>query len=68
IDLYALTLAQSEALGPDGSATLGTRNADGKLDTTHLGPKGQREIGAIAARELVRLEPLMQKWVVTGRR
>jgi lysophospholipase L1-like esterase len=63
IDLYALTLAQSEQLGPEGSAALGPKDADGKLDTTHLAPRGQREIGAMAARELVRLEPRLKRWM-----
>jgi PelA/Pel-15E family pectate lyase len=57
IDLYALTLEQSEKLGPSGSAALGVMGADGKLDTTHLGPKGQQEIGMMAVREFTRLHP-----------
>lgn len=57
IDLYALTLAQAERLGPAGCAAIGGRTPDGKLDTTHLGPLGQKEIGVMAAQELVRLEP-----------
>jgi lysophospholipase L1-like esterase len=57
IDLYALTLEQSEKLGPEGAAALGARTAEGKLDTTHLGPKGQQEIGIIAVREFLRLHP-----------
>ena len=32
--------------------------ADGKPDRTHLSPKGQQEIGAIAADEFLRLFPL----------
>jgi lysophospholipase L1-like esterase len=63
IDLYALTLAQAEQLGPAVSAELGPKKADGTLDTTHLAPRGQREIGAMAAREFVRLEPDMKKWM-----
>jgi PelA/Pel-15E family pectate lyase len=51
IDLYALTKAQCERLGPAGSEALGRRDAQGKLDTTHLGPQGQTEIGAMAAHE-----------------
>src|ERR1700728_2835937 len=35
IDLYALTLAQSETLGPEGSKSLGATTREGKLDTTH---------------------------------
>jgi lysophospholipase L1-like esterase len=57
MDLYALTLAQSETLGPEGSKALGATTKDGKLDTTHLSAVGRQEIGVIAAREFVRLEP-----------
>src|SRR5262249_28044757 len=57
IDLYAMTLAQAEELGPAASAGIGRKAPDGKLDTTHLGPTGQRDIGILAARELARLEP-----------
>jgi len=60
IDLYALTLAQSETLGPEGSKALGATTKDGKLDTTHLSATGRQEIGAIAAREFVRLEPALK--------
>jgi lysophospholipase L1-like esterase len=60
IDLYALTLAQAEALGPAGCEEIGARTADGKLDTTHLGPKGRQAIGVIAARELARLIPALE--------
>lgn len=62
IDLYALTLAQSEALGPEGSKALGAITKEGKLDTTHLSATGRREIGAIAAREFVRLEPALKAY------
>jgi lysophospholipase L1-like esterase len=51
IDLYALTLAQCEALGPAGCAKLNAKAADGSPDTTHLSPKGQAEIGAIVAQK-----------------
>ena len=60
IDLYALTLAQSETLGPEGSKALDATTKDGKLDTTHLSATGRQEIGAIAAREFVRLEPALK--------
>jgi len=60
IDLYALTLEQSERMGPSGSAVLGVRAADGKLDTTHLGPVGQRDIGMMAVRELMRVQPALR--------
>ena len=49
IDLYALTLAQAESLKPEDRESLNAITKDGKTDTTHLGPKGRREIGAIAA-------------------
>ena len=64
IDLYAMTLAQAEALGPAGSTELGRTATDGKLDTTHLGPKGQREIGIMVARELTRLEPALKPYLM----
>ena len=63
IDLYALTLAQSEALGPEGSKGLDAITKDGKLDTTHLSAVGRQEIGAIAAREFVRLEPALKPYL-----
>jgi len=56
IDLYALTLAQAEALGVEGCAGIDARTADGKRDTTHLGPKGRQEIGLMAAREFVKVK------------
>lgn len=62
IDLYALTLAQAEALGPEGSKKLGAITKEGKLDTTHLSAIGRQEIGAIAASEFVRLEPAMKPY------
>jgi PelA/Pel-15E family pectate lyase len=57
IDLYTLTREQAERLGPAGSETLGRNDAQGKPDRTHLGPKGQTEIGAMAAREFARVAP-----------
>jgi lysophospholipase L1-like esterase len=57
IDLYALTRELSETLGPQASDTLGPATKDGKPDRTHLSPKGQQQIGAIAAREFLRLIP-----------
>lgn len=64
IDLYALTLEQSEKLGPDGAAELGARDKDGKLDTTHLSPKGRIAMGIIAAQALVRLFPALNPYLV----
>jgi lysophospholipase L1-like esterase len=62
IDLYALTLAQAEKLGPEGCEEIDARDKDGKRDHTHLGPKGRQEIGAMAARELVRVVPILQRY------
>ncbi len=55
MDLYTLTLAQCERLGPAGCGELDAKTADGSHDTTHLGERGQREVGAIAGREFVRV-------------
>jgi lysophospholipase L1-like esterase len=49
IDLYAMTLAQAEDLPTSERESLNAITKDGKTDTTHLGPKGRREIGAMAA-------------------
>lgn len=59
MDMYALTREQSERLGQAGSDELGT-TAAGKPDRTHLGPRGQREIGLMAARELARAVPALK--------
>jgi lysophospholipase L1-like esterase len=61
LDMYAHTLGLSERIGPAESDTLGATTADGKPDRTHLSPKGQQEIGAIAAREFLKLFPLPPK-------
>ena len=63
MDLYSLTRQQSETTGPDATAALGAILSGGKIDTTHLGPRGQREIGLLAAREFVRLEPAMSPYL-----
>lgn len=63
IDLYALTLAQSEKLGPEGAKALGATTKEGKLDTTHLSAIGRQEIGAMAAEEFVRLEPALKAYL-----
>jgi pectinesterase len=60
LDLYSLTLEQAESLGPAASDELGPVGADGKPDRTHLAPKGQVAVGAIAAAELVRVEPRLK--------
>jgi lysophospholipase L1-like esterase len=64
IDLYSLTLAQAERLGPDGCADIDARLPDGKRDQTHLGPKGRQEIGRMAAQEFVKLMPAMRDYAV----
>jgi lysophospholipase L1-like esterase len=60
IDLYTLTREQAEKLGPAGCDEIDARDKDGKRDHTHLGPRGRQEIGAMAARELVRLEKTLR--------
>jgi lysophospholipase L1-like esterase len=67
LDLYSLTLAQAEALGPAGCADIDARDKDGKRDHTHLGPKGRRDIGIMAAREFVKAFPDLQKYFVDPR-
>ncbi|HEY3836514.1 MAG TPA: pectate lyase [Bryobacteraceae bacterium] len=63
LDLYTLTMKQAEELGREGSESLGARTKEGKLDTTHLGPRGQKEIGVMAAHELVNAEPALRPYV-----
>lgn len=60
IDLYALTLAQSEKLGKAQADSLGRKDEQGKQDNTHLGPRGQFEIGQMAAREFAKVAPAME--------
>jgi lysophospholipase L1-like esterase len=60
IDLYTLTLAQAEKLGPEGCADIDARDQDGKRDHTHLGPRGRQEIGRMAAQEFVKLAPALR--------
>jgi lysophospholipase L1-like esterase len=55
MDLYDLTLRQCERLGRAGCDALGATTATGTLDTTHLSASGQRDVGAIAAAEFVRV-------------
>jgi len=62
IDLYTLTLAQAERLGPDGCAEIDARLPDGKRDHTHLGPKGRQEIGLIAAQEFIHVVPALRPY------
>ena len=63
IDLYRLTLQQAEKAGPEGSLEIGRIDPNGKQDNTHLGPKGQQEIGAMAARELARVAPAVRPYL-----
>jgi len=67
MDLYTLTLKQAEELGPEGCLEIDARDKDGKPDHTHLGPKGQQTIGAMAAREFVRIVPAMRPYLVEQR-
>lgn len=61
IDMYELTRRQADQLGPKGSLELGPPiGANGKPDTTHLGPRGQRILGRMVAEELVRIEPALK--------
>jgi lysophospholipase L1-like esterase len=62
IDLYSLTVAQAEKLGPEGCAEIDARLPDGKRDHTHLGPKGRQEIGRMAAQEFVKLMPAVRSY------
>jgi lysophospholipase L1-like esterase len=64
MDLYGLTLAQAERLGPAGCEEIGARDKDGNPDHTHLGPKGRQEIGAMAAHELVRVVPSLAPYLL----
>ncbi len=68
LDLYNLTLAQAESLGPAGCEEINAVDKQGKPDHTHLGPKGRQEIGAMAARELVKAVPQLQPYFVASGR
>lgn len=63
MDLYALTLEHAERLGPEGCADIDARDKEGKRDRTHLGKKGQQEIGILAAQELARVVPLFADYL-----
>ena len=60
IDLYALTLQQAEKLGKAQADSIGRKDEQGKQDNTHLGPRGQFEIGQMAVREFLKVAPAMQ--------
>src|SRR5580693_2127462 len=55
MDLYALTRAYAEKLGPARCIEIDAVDKDGKPDTTHLGPIGRNETGAMAAHEFARI-------------
>jgi pectate lyase/lysophospholipase L1-like esterase len=58
LDLNALSLAAVQAMGPAEADTLAQAKGAG-FDYTHLGPKGGRFFGDMAARELLRLFPAL---------
>lgn len=62
MDLYTLTLEQAERLGAEGCVGIDAVDKDGKPDHTHLGPKGRSEVGAIAAREAMRVIPALRQY------
>jgi pectinesterase len=66
MDLYALTRRQGDELGPSGCLGIDALTADGKPDTTHLGPLGRNTIGEMAAREFVRVVPAMKAMLIEG--
>jgi pectinesterase len=58
IDLYALSLAEVERMGPAAAVALDPApGTDGKPDKTHLNSKGSDFFGAMIAHELVRVVP-----------
>ncbi len=61
IDLYALTLAQAESLGPEKTGAFNATTKDGKPDTTHLSPAGSAIIGRMAAIEFLRFAPALRQ-------
>jgi lysophospholipase L1-like esterase len=67
IELYNLSREQAEKAGPTGAVEIGRIGPDSKLDTTHLGPKGQQEIGRMAAREFARLIPAVRPFLISER-
>jgi lysophospholipase L1-like esterase len=62
MEMYGETLKQAETLGPDGCKEIDAVDAAGKPDHTHLGAKGRATVGAIAAREFVRVVPEMSAY------
>jgi len=66
MDLYSLTRTQAEKLGPEGCLTINAVGADGKPDSTHLGPVGRHDIGVLAAREFARVVPAVKPLLFNG--
>ncbi|SFF52463.1 Pectate lyase [Duganella sp. CF458] len=58
LDLNALSLAAVQAMGPEQADTLAQAKGAG-FDYTHLGPKGGRFFGDMAARELLQMFPAL---------
>jgi PelA/Pel-15E family pectate lyase len=64
IDLYQLTWEQAAMLGNRGcEATIGAVDDQGKPDHTHLAPRGQAVIGAMAAHEFAGLFPVLKPYI-----
>jgi pectinesterase len=64
IDLYAISKALAEEMGPLRSERLGPRPREGKApDHTHLGPEGSRLIGERVAKEIGRTVPALAPYV-----
>lgn len=63
MDLYTETRQQCESLRPEGCHELDAVTKDGQPDHTHLGAKGRAAVGAIAAREFVRVAPAMRPYL-----
>jgi len=66
MDLYQRTREQAEQLGPVGCLSIHAVTAEGKPDTTHLGPLGRHTVGLLAAAEFVRVAPVMKAHLVPG--
>lgn len=66
MELYNLTRDEAEKRGAAGCLEIDALDKDGKPDTTHLGPIGRNEIGAIAAHEFVRVVPVMRTMLESG--
>jgi len=60
MEMQGLTQAQALWFGAVRAKELGLYDQNGKLDTTHLGAFGQREVGRLAALELARVVPALR--------